>query len=161
MRYVTQVTLFGFRLAPLLLVAYWLLLFTGTHLPNLSMPKVPNGDKIQHFVAYAGLAFLLCWSIPGRQRTVGMRMTLAFVITAVYGVFDEYTQQFVGRDMDVADFIADCFGAAVGITAYRFARGLLFPGPSRAASRSKRWSTSANAGAPSESQEASGERSAA
>ncbi|MCP4777372.1 MAG: hypothetical protein GY880_24405, partial [Planctomycetaceae bacterium] len=35
MRPVTKITIFGFRLAIVVLAAYWLCIFVGTHLPNM------------------------------------------------------------------------------------------------------------------------------
>jgi hypothetical protein len=66
MRKLVQLTIFGFRLAPILLAVYWIMLFTGTHLPGSSVKSIHVNDKMLHFLAFAGLSFLLAWSIPSR-----------------------------------------------------------------------------------------------
>ncbi|QEG41119.1 VanZ family protein [Roseimaritima ulvae] len=127
MRFLTRLTLFGIRLAPILLAIYWILIFTGTHLPTVPMPAVRNLDKVQHFVAFTGLAFLLAWSIPTSGRDPRTKMIFAFLISVCYGMFDELTQQFVGRNTELADFVADCVGALAGVFVYLFAKMILFP----------------------------------
>jgi len=127
MRLFTQLSLFGIRLAPVLLSGYWVLIFTGTHMPTVPMPEIKNLDKVQHFLAFLGLAFLLAWSIPGRGNYPRVKMTFAFVIAVCYGVFDEITQQWVGRTTDILDFAADACGALTGILVYWIARRILFP----------------------------------
>ncbi|WP_153558765.1 VanZ family protein [Roseimaritima sediminicola] len=127
MQILTRLTLFGIRLAPILLGVYWILLFTGTHLPSVPMPQVQHLDKVQHFVAFAGLAFLLAWAIPAHQRDPRTKMIFAFLVAICYGLFDELTQQFVGRHTDMMDFAADCGGALMGVLIYRLAKRILFP----------------------------------
>ncbi len=127
MRFLTRLTLFGIRLAPILLAIYWILIFTGTHLPTVPMPSIKYLDKVQHFVAFSGLAFLLAWSIPTSGRDPRTKMIFAFLISVCYGMFDELTQQFVGRNTELADFVADCCGALTGVFVYRMAKSILFP----------------------------------
>lgn len=127
MRFLSRLTLFGIRLAPILLAIYWILIFTGTHLPSVPMPSVRNLDKVQHFVAFSGLAFLLAWSIPTSGRDPRTKMIFAFLISVCYGMFDELTQQFVGRNTELADFVADCCGALAGVFVYLLAKRILFP----------------------------------
>ncbi len=133
MRLTAQLTLFGIRLAPILLIAYWALIFTGTHLPSVPMPEVPYIDKVQHFVAFLGLAFLLAWAIPTSGRNPRTKMALAFLVAVCYGVVDEWTQQWVGRTSDLKDLAADSAGAFTGVIVYYIAWRLLFPPPRRAA----------------------------
>ena len=95
-----------------LLAGYWLSMFVGTHLP--SIPNVVS-DKILHLCGYGGLAaVLLAWRAsrgPVAFRTIGW----LWLLIAGYGVFDEITQPIVGRHCDVADWIADLMGAAIGL----------------------------------------------
>lgn len=122
-------TIFGFRLAPILLVVYWILLFTGTHLPNLPKipaPKIENIDKVQHFLGFGGLAFLLAWSIPRGRRGPWRKITLAAVIAVIYAAIDEYTQQFVGRNTDIYDFVANGAGIVTALLFFWIIDYLLF-----------------------------------
>lgn len=102
-----------------LLIAFWLLIFTATHLPQQSLPSLHFSDKLYHAGAFSGLAFLLAWSLTARRIAL-RKMTLIVVLICVgYGVVDEWTQQFVaGRTCDIFDLAADCIGALVGLVAF-------------------------------------------
>lgn len=104
------------RLIPALLLAYWVLIFTGTHVPLEHVGGMGhNRDKVLHFVAYAGLAWLLGVWFWARGRS-GLRTSLLiFAIAAIYGGADELLQIPVGRNADVLDWLADCSGAAAGL----------------------------------------------
>ncbi len=99
-----------------MLLGYWVLIFTGTHVPMRHVAGMGhNGDKILHFTAYAGLAWLLGVWFWARGRK-GWRVSLmVFAVAALYGGIDELLQIPVGRNADVADWLADCGGAAVGL----------------------------------------------
>lgn len=125
MRGIPRLSIFGVRLAVLLLAVYWLLLFTGTHIPRPPSTGIENADKVQHFTAFMGLAFLLAWAIPASKKNVGIKMALAFLVAACYGVFDELTQGLVNRSTELSDFYADCAGALVGVVVYYLARRFL------------------------------------
>jgi VanZ family protein len=90
-----------------------------------SRPTVPEvisdtPDLFLHFIAYAGLAFLVTRAIVAGHWDLlsfasGVR---AWLITAGYGVTDELHQWFVpGRFASVADWIADGVGAVAAIGA--------------------------------------------
>ena len=145
MQPLTNIRIFRVRLAVLLLAAYWLLIFTGTHLPTL--PAIGEGfsDKTKHFLAFFGLGLLLCY-VSTRPPSFQRFATVA-VIAIVYGVVDELTQKLVpGRHCDPYDMLADAAGAltaialyaAASVTYHRFARrqrsqpGSAEPGPGAA-----------------------------
>lgn len=101
------------------LVLYWLLMFTATHVPRIPRELEPGfSDKWQHYVAYAGLGFLLaaCWSLR-RRLTWGAGLAL-LAIAAVYGAFDEITQPLFGRDAELLDWRSDVIGAATGLVLF-------------------------------------------
>jgi VanZ family protein len=88
-------------------------------------------DKALHGIEYAGLALLLCRALLGEGVGWTAAFTLAFVATSVYGASDEWHQFFTpGRSVDVHDWMADTFGAAVGAaSAVLLERtGLILPG---------------------------------
>ena len=105
--------------ALLLLVAtagYWLVIFGGTHAPGNPFPGGGHSDKVAHFGAFAGLAFLLCCTVacfrPMRPAYYGAILGLV----ACYGMFDELTQLLVRyRTADPLDWLADMSGAIVGM----------------------------------------------
>lgn len=126
MRQIVQLTIFGIRLAPILLVVYWILLFTGTHLPGAALKSLHANDKLMHCAAFSGLAFLLAWAIPKHLFGRIPSLLLAAIITMTYAVVDEWTQAFVpNRTPDVKDFLADCVGMILGFTAYLILRTII------------------------------------
>jgi VanZ family protein len=106
-----------------IVVAYWLLLFLGTHLPPTAGDTPPPADwhldKLAHCLAFAGLAFLLCTASTisrGFHQSVYIRVLL---LVAMYGAFDEWTQRFItGRESDLNDWLADLLGIGIGLSAF-------------------------------------------
>jgi VanZ family protein len=107
------------KVAGAVLVCYWLALVAGTHVPAPPHLLVRGvSDKWLHLVAYAGLAFLVCvnWSL---WRPWNWRHCLALVAAlALFGAIDELTQIPVGRECDLADWVADMIGTGLGLTAF-------------------------------------------
>jgi VanZ family protein len=101
-----------------ILLLYWGAIFLATHTPPVHMPTdIPYSDKLAHFTAFAGLAFLLTLALyiwrPFRWRW----LLVAVMIAAIYGMLDEFTQSYVGRHADVRDWLADVAGAIFGASA--------------------------------------------
>jgi VanZ family protein len=104
----------------LLLAAYWLALFVGTHMPGRYLEHIHIWDKLAHCGSYAGLAFLLALFLGLRHQPVWSLYALVFAVTAFYGVADELGQMFVPeRAASVGDWMADLVGAAIGLAVYR------------------------------------------
>lgn len=113
------------RIATVCLMAYWLALFCATHLPSSALPSMRGSDKLYHFAAFAGLAFLLAWALPTRARW-GRHLAIAGFVAVVYAAVDELTQHFIpGRACELNDFLADSAGIATGLAAYTITRLLL------------------------------------
>ncbi|MCO5222027.1 MAG: VanZ family protein [Thermomicrobiales bacterium] len=100
--------------APLCVMVVIFALSSRSQLPNLD-----GGRDIQsvagHFLVYA----LLSATLTLLFRSLGWGIVPAFVvavlISALYGVSDEFHQSFVpNRDSDVHDLIVDCIGAVFG-----------------------------------------------
>lgn len=93
----------------------------GTSLPQEAVPiQTSRIDKILHFGIYSVFAFLLT-----RQISVGFRLwqsvVLAIAFSMAFGAFDEWHQQLIpGRSTELADWIADSIGAAVGASVAAF-----------------------------------------
>jgi len=99
------------------LLGYWCLIFTATHVPVPKTNLPANSDKLVHLVMYGGLSFLLAGWLAAKGKR-GLRVIAAvFAITAVYAVADELLQIPVGRTADVIDWLADCAGSLLGLTA--------------------------------------------
>jgi len=101
------------RAVQVALPVYWVILFTLTHLPRMRIPgRIPQSDKLAHCVAYALLAWLLWRFVATFRRAMDARTALVlWLIVALYGALDEWLQSFVGRDMDLRDWLADMAGA--------------------------------------------------
>ena len=102
-----------FLTSPLLWTGVWglyLLLVIVFSLIPLSLPQtVPSGDKILHFLTYAGLAML--WP---RKHAQGLR---AAFWAALVGALLELGQGILptGRYMEFWDVVANALGALLGV----------------------------------------------
>ena len=97
---------------------YWLAIFVGTHLPQGVQGIGRVNDKLLHFGAYAGLAFLLAAALTTLRLRRGA-ILLPLTTAAVYGCVDELSQIAVpGRHAEVTDWAADVSGAGVGVLAF-------------------------------------------
>ena len=110
------------RIAQGLLLAYWLLLFTATHIPlsGVRGGYLP-GDKFLHAGAYAVLSFLFMAAVLcTRRRTSWLVALIVFAVVVAYGAIDERTQSFVGRHASLTDWYADALGAATGVLIFQW-----------------------------------------
>ena len=98
-----------------ILVIYWISMYVGTHVPTLPSVIADHADKLIHCCAYGGLAFLLILAIGSRRSVTFRQLIFVWLFVAGYGVFDEVTQPLVGRHADLVDWVADIFGAAIGL----------------------------------------------
>jgi len=79
----------------------------GELAPGAGIPGV--WDKLQHFVAYGGLAGMAVLAVGERKHAV--RIAAAMI---VMGAALEFIQAFAGRDASVRDEIANALGALAG-----------------------------------------------
>jgi VanZ family protein len=98
-------------------IAYWVGLFTLTHVPAQQLPRVPVKDKTAHLIGYALLAsgIMISLRLSGRLRA-GSGVTVLAILLA-YGAVDEWTQAlpFINRSCELADWYADAAGASVAV----------------------------------------------
>ena len=102
------------------LVVYWITLFILTTIPVDSIPRLfEYQDKIEHFVAYGVLAFLLTLALFFQKRSnllSSKAFIFAFLFILVYGAVDELHQMIVpGRYCDLYDWFANSLGGSLGI----------------------------------------------
>ena len=104
------------RISLPLLIIYWIALFAGTHLefPDDSSIHQLN-DKLLHFGAYTGLAFLLGLTLSFRRKLNATVLLMTFSGLILYAIADELLQIPVGRDCNLLDFLADCAGIFFGL----------------------------------------------
>ncbi len=96
-----------------------LLVVTAAAITWLSLvPRPPDvvggSDKLAHLLAYATLGVLAGLSFAPRLTRISAAVAVVAGLAA-YGVVVEGVQQLTGRELDVADMIANAAGAAVGV----------------------------------------------
>ncbi|HAH45226.1 VanZ family protein [Gimesia sp.] len=103
------------------LILYWVILFTATHIP-LKKGTIPQGTDVPlHFIAYAGLAFLLTWWLSLKWDSLTLkRLILILVGVSLFGALDELLQGIpvLQREPSIKDWIADTTGALLGMTLF-------------------------------------------
>lgn len=90
--------------------AYWIFIFTLTHLPPSKLPQTHVSDKLAHFAVYSILGILLFLCISLRNIKPLKVALLVIVIAATYGALDELTQPYFQRDCSIYDWYADLGG---------------------------------------------------
>lgn len=74
--------------------------------------EIVNLDKIIHFFLFGIIAGLWTYYIKQKQNSF-LNYLLILLCTIVYGIATEYVQDWVGRDFDVWDMVADAAGTIV------------------------------------------------
>lgn len=102
-------------------VAGWMgLIFFFSDQPGLVLsPDAWWSDWLSwlaHFVEYAVLAVLLWWALRSTPPLARWAVHLAFAVSVLYAISDEYHQSFVpGRQPDVRDVLVDAAGALIAL----------------------------------------------
>jgi VanZ family protein len=103
----------------LVLGCYWLIMFTGTHWPHVSLEHYPtNFDKVLHFTGYAGFGFLIAVWVSARRKFGLREFAAGFGVIFAYAIFDEVTQPYFGRDCEFGDMVADWLGGLSGMAVF-------------------------------------------
>lgn len=102
------------------LILYWILLFIGTTLPSDNLSNIIQlSDKVKHFTAYLGLAFLLSLNLYFQENWKSLAvyyLIYTFIICTSYGLLDELHQIFVpNRSAEFLDWVADLLGSTTGL----------------------------------------------
>ena len=98
-------------------VLLMVLIFGFSSLRDVPVPLGGTRDVAAHAIIYGGLGILMVRALAGAQRrgVTPRTMASALVLTALYGLTDEYHQSFVpGRFADFRDVLADVVGAGIG-----------------------------------------------
>jgi hypothetical protein len=111
------------------LLLYILALVVSTHVPPTGLRpfyfalQFKLSDKLAHAVAYAGLTLLVMavWRIrrPARMSLVhkGFGLVGVCAVIACWGLMDEFTQPYFGRQFDWFDWMANLTGMSLAVTA--------------------------------------------
>jgi VanZ family protein len=114
------------RVAATALICYWLIMFTGTHWPHVSLESYPqNTDKLLHFTGYAGFGFLIAVWMSTKREVRWRDLAAAFGVIFVYAIVDELSQPPFGRTCDFFDAVADWCGGLAGLAAFLVLRAFL------------------------------------
>ncbi|QDV90949.1 hypothetical protein RAS2_20340 [Phycisphaerae bacterium RAS2] len=91
--------------------------FVTSHMPPPPVPsRPPINDKVMHFSGFVLLGMVSIWRGLTVGRRYPMKSALAWLVGLMaYGAVDEWTQPIMGRSCELYDWVADVFGAIVGI----------------------------------------------
>lgn len=97
-------------------LAFFIAAFVTTHMPAPKHAPPLINDKLLHFSGFLLLSLLSVWrmaepGVPIRRATI----VIYLAGLAIYGIVDETTQPFMGRDCEFFDWVADCGGAIAGL----------------------------------------------
>jgi VanZ family protein len=110
-------------LARIATIGLLIVMFVGTHLPNVAHGSIASHDKMIHFWAYFALSFslLASWELS-QGRLQPIHFFVVWLACTLYGAFDEITQIPVGRTCDGMDWLFDVLGIVAGLTLFRILR---------------------------------------
>ena len=102
------------RISLLVLLTTGILVLSLLPKPPMSKSIFAGMDKVQHWLAYATLGFLMYLTLlrPGSSRLLGFAATV--LVCTLYGGLIEVLQGLTGRNSELADFFVNMFGAASG-----------------------------------------------
>jgi len=108
----------GFILAVLVLA--WLGAFVATHVPAPDIPRriLELGQVVLHAVGFFALSSLFLLTLAAFGVRPYRRAAVVLVAMALYAAADEYTQQFVHRSSELADWLVDTVATAVAVAAW-------------------------------------------
>jgi len=99
------------------LVCYCIFIFWLSDQPSIYAPMwFPQQDKIYHGGAFFIMGILAWRSLRHTIKQPIILASASFVFCSFYGFSDEWHQFYVpGRSVDALDWLADSFGALLGI----------------------------------------------
>ncbi len=101
------------RMTVLIIIAMSILILSLIpETPDLIETK--NIDKLEHYIAYLILGFLLFINISeeGKNRYISGIVTVTLCV--IYGAIIEFLQQYTGRSPEVLDLVSDFAGSLSG-----------------------------------------------
>lgn len=92
--------------------------FIATHTPPPDKPApMLLNDKFLHFMGFCAIGVVTVWRTIGPNARVSIATMLGWLaFLLAYAALDETTQQLVGRDCELGDWMADAIGALVGMS---------------------------------------------
>jgi VanZ family protein len=99
-------------------------LLAATSFPAPAFTEFGISDKVNHFLAYFILAFMVNLAIIVQEKYPWLKKNSSIkilFIVSIYAVLDEVHQAFIpGRSCEFLDWVADFAGAALGIVVLNF-----------------------------------------
>ncbi len=115
------------------LIVYWLILFIATSIPVEKLPSIGLSDKVNHLMAYFVLSVLVYLTLIFQRKSsflFNYAPVATLIISTFYGIADELHQMLIpGRSAEVLDWVADAFGAVLGILLVYFLKNRLMYQP--------------------------------
>lgn len=103
---------------------YWFILLLATSLPVQSLPIIRISDKVNHLLAYFGLAVLLNLALLYQRKSKLLfekASMFTIIICLSYAILDELHQMLIpGRFADTLDWVADSVGTVLGVLILNF-----------------------------------------
>jgi len=101
------------------LIIYWGVLLFFTSLPGADFPDLSVSDKIEHILAFWGLAILLKLALIIQNKYSNLKKhssLYTLLIIGTYAALDELHQLYIpGRSCDILDWTADISGALLAV----------------------------------------------
>ena len=85
--------------------------------PPVSLNLFAGMDKVQHWIAYTVLGFLVFLTLQTRGGNKALYLALTVIACSMYGGIIEVLQGFTGRSPEIADFFINMLGAGCGAIA--------------------------------------------
>lgn len=104
------------------LVILTITLSPGTSIPVSESVKIPNLDKVVHFLVFGVFAYLLVKGLSKQDEYKFFNyysFLLSFIISACFGIIIEFLQIIIpGRGYDPLDIMANISGIVLGLSVY-------------------------------------------
>lgn len=107
-------------------IAWWIALAVALHLPRPAVEgrSLPVSDKVIHFGLFFVLVALGAIALRARSARADVGSLIGWgVAYLIYAALDEWSQGFVGRDVQFGDYVAN----AAGVITATFIAVLMWP----------------------------------
>ncbi|HLO38115.1 MAG TPA: VanZ family protein [Lacibacter sp.] len=95
-------------------IIFLLLVMPPLHINQKKPIEFSGLDKTIHFLLFGIMVWLWGYyqnTVSSTKKNLVLQLLLITIIVSVYGIVMEYVQDWVGRDFDVMDMVADAAGA--------------------------------------------------
>lgn len=102
-----------FPLAQWVWIGWWVALAVAMHVPRSALAgrALPVSDKVIHFGLFFVLVALGAIALRARATSAGAGSLIGWcAMYLIYAAIDEWTQGFVGRDVQFGDYVANAAG---------------------------------------------------